>query len=98
MANKKAFKVQFDTDSFRSIMKSQGKSIRSLDTDASFDGSAKTVERALRSGEITPTMLHILATYLGVHIYLLIKPEAKKMTFDMEDEYLEPLWWLPISR
>ena len=66
MANKEINKVPLDEGNLLSILQSNHVTLRLLGRDPEFKYSTKTVERAIASGLISPTVLTELASYLKV--------------------------------
>ena len=68
MANQIQLKVTLNKEKLVSILKAKDLTVRGLGRDPDFKYSNKTIERAMRLGVISPTVLTKLATYLNVSI------------------------------
>ena len=67
MPNKKRTKIPLNAERLHEVLSFRGLSVRSLGNDiANFGWSSKTVERGLKSGEISPELMEALAVYLDI--------------------------------
>lgn len=66
MANKKITKINLDKDCLLEALLLREKSVRQLGSDHKFGWSAKSVERGIKTGGISPELMDALGSYLNV--------------------------------
>lgn len=66
MANKKGKKVQIRRDTFLRIIHEKGYTVDSLGEESQIERSAKTIQRSLTSGEMSPDLLDRIGQFLDV--------------------------------
>lgn len=69
MANKPVQKYPIDKEIFMKILKEKNLTIRKLDNLPNFDYTSRSIERALRTGQMSYNLAHSLSILLDKPIY-----------------------------